>query len=172
MAALAVYAAGFIEFPPRPGTLTVQVLDPVLLLSDIWLIDLSRSISQKFTFDAADEVSPVWSADSNRVFFASIRAFFDASNRQNSSDISSLYQKPVTGDRDELILEASDGMPLPVSASPDGRQLVYEKVAGGGGPPLSQHSTSCRLAVTSGRFRHCRKDSQRAAVRFLPMADG
>ncbi|HKO60355.1 MAG TPA: protein kinase [Pyrinomonadaceae bacterium] len=63
--------------------------------TDIWLLDLTRGTTTRFTFDAAPDVCPVWSADGNRIFFSSSR----------NGGIFNLFQKISTGaGSDELLL--------------------------------------------------------------------
>jgi Tol biopolymer transport system component len=65
-------------------------------LPDIWQLDLARGMMTRFTFDAASEASPVWSADGSRIFFAS--------NRGGTKF--NLYQKISSGaGSDELLIE-------------------------------------------------------------------
>src|SRR5262249_638528 len=41
---------------------------------DIWVVDLQRRTSTRLTFGPADNVTPVWSPDDNRIVFSSSRA--------------------------------------------------------------------------------------------------
>ncbi|MGH9368716.1 MAG: TolB family protein, partial [Thermoanaerobaculia bacterium] len=84
---------------------------------DIWLYDLSRDTSSRFTFDPSTELSPFWSPDASRIVFSSDRA--------GALD---LYQRVATGgSNDELLLSTSDPK-YPNHWSPDGRYIVYESV--------------------------------------------
>ena len=63
---------------------------------DIWLLDLARGTMTRFTFDAAADACPLWSADGSRIFFSS--------NRDGGKF--SLYQKISSGaGSDELLLK-------------------------------------------------------------------
>ncbi len=63
---------------------------------DIWLIDLVRGTMSRFTFDAAADACPLWSADGSRIFFSS--------NRDGGKF--HLYQKISSGaGNDELLLK-------------------------------------------------------------------
>jgi hypothetical protein len=67
-----------------------------LQLSDIWLFDLTRDTSTRFTFDPAVDVCPVWSSDGSRIFFASNR----------DGGVFNLYKKVSSGaGNDELLLK-------------------------------------------------------------------
>jgi Tol biopolymer transport system component len=86
---------------------------------DIWVTDLSRSTTSRFTFDASQEnSSPIWSSDGTRIVYGSIR-----------NGKSGLYQKMANNAGAEERLVESNGTndtTLPVSWSPDGSSIVYE----------------------------------------------
>jgi eukaryotic-like serine/threonine-protein kinase len=78
--------------------------------SNVWLLDLSRDTSTRFTFGSARDLSPAWSPDGSRIIFSS------------GND---LYQKPVNGVQDaELLLKVGE-LVYSESWSRDGRFLLY-----------------------------------------------
>jgi Tol biopolymer transport system component len=84
----------------------------------VWLIDLRRGGSTRFTFDASAERDPVWSPDGTQIIFES--------DRGGSSN---LYIKPSNGTgADQLLLELrSASNLLPYSWSVDGQFLLYSE---------------------------------------------
>jgi Tol biopolymer transport system component len=83
--------------------------------TDIWLLELSRGITSRFTSDPAYEWLPVWSPDGSRIVFNS--------NRKGSMD---LYLKALSGaGREEVLLE-SNTLKVPTDWSRDGRFILYE----------------------------------------------
>jgi len=81
--------------------------------SDLWLLDLSRDTSTRFTFGSATDWFPVWSPDGSRIIFRS------------GND---LYQKSTSSVKDaELVLKSSDA-PEATDWSRDGRFLLYRRV--------------------------------------------
>jgi len=81
---------------------------------NIWLLDLSRDTTTRFTFSSAIDTAPVWSPDGSSIIFAS--------NRNGPLD---LYQKPADGGKDEELLLKSGEDKGGTSWSPDGRFLLY-----------------------------------------------
>ncbi len=68
----------------------------------------------RFTSDPADDVFPVWSPDGGRIVFSS-----------NRSGVHNLYQKSLTGDRDEELLLSTPQAKVATDWSFDGRFLLF-----------------------------------------------
>src|SRR5262249_1328253 len=84
---------------------------------DIWLFEPSRGSNTRFTFHPASEGYPVWSPDGRRVAFNSLR-----------NGAYDLYQKEVSGAREEELLLKTAANKYPTGWSPDGRWLVYHEL--------------------------------------------
>jgi Tol biopolymer transport system component len=83
---------------------------------DIWITELSRGATSRFTFDAAqDNSSPIWSPDGSRIVFGSVR-----------NGKWGLYLKASDGTGTEDRLIESDAQVLPMTWAPDGRSIVYQ----------------------------------------------
>ena len=82
--------------------------------TDVWTLDLGRSLLSRFTFDIAADTFPIWSPDGDRIVFNS--------NRQG---VYNLYEKRVTGSGNERLLLATPQNKAPVDWSPDGRFVLY-----------------------------------------------
>jgi len=80
----------------------------------VWLLDLSRGMSTRFTFGSTLGVSPVWSPDGNRIIFAS-----------NANGALDLYEKLASGVKDQELLLKSSENKVATSVSRDGRFLLY-----------------------------------------------
>jgi serine/threonine protein kinase/Tol biopolymer transport system component len=81
--------------------------------SNIWLLDLSRDTSTRFTFGSAIDYDPVWSPDGSHIIFSSGNG---------------LYQGFVNGAKDAELLLKSSGFASADSWSRDGRFLLYQVV--------------------------------------------
>ena len=82
--------------------------------SDIWILDLVRGTSTRFTSDSALDDEPVWSPGSSQIVFRS--------NRNGSFD---LYEKDASGIGEERLLLRSDHPKRPIDWSADGRFILY-----------------------------------------------
>jgi eukaryotic-like serine/threonine-protein kinase len=81
---------------------------------DIWIRDLARGISSRFTFGPGDNVASVWSPDGAQVAFTS--------GRSGPGD---LYVKPTAGQGEETLLLKDDARKIPTDWSRDGRYVAY-----------------------------------------------
>jgi Tol biopolymer transport system component len=103
-----------VELSPDEKRLALSVVDEASHSRNIWTFDLTRGVRTRFTFDPADERSPIWSPDGNHITFnVGHTPSFD------------LFQKAANGAGPvEPLLQ--DGLSKdPMSWSPDGRFLVY-----------------------------------------------
>jgi Tol biopolymer transport system component len=82
---------------------------------DIWIVELSRGVPTRLTFDPADDRDPVWSPDGSRLVFTSPR-----------NGPSALFSKPLSGATSESVLLRSKDDLYPESISPDGKTLLYQ----------------------------------------------
>ena len=89
---------------------------------DQFIIDVTRGIKQRFTFDPSDERSAVWSADDKSVIYTS-----------RGLD---LYSRPsdMSGDERDVIKDGISKDPNDISQ--DGRWLLYRRSGGATGNDL------------------------------------
>jgi serine/threonine protein kinase len=85
---------------------------------DIWVLDLVRGVSSRFTFDKADHTNPVWSPDGSRIAFSS---------QATGSSYRGIYAKALGGvASEELLLEYKDMAGISAEDwSPDGKRLLF-----------------------------------------------
>jgi Tol biopolymer transport system component len=112
---MASRSEGFLRYPElSPDGRRVAVDLTVQNNRDVWLMDLERGGSIRFTFDAGIDGAPVWSPDGARIAFRSAR--------KGAGD---LYVKPSSGaGTEELVLETPNNK-WPQDWSMDGRFLLY-----------------------------------------------
>jgi eukaryotic-like serine/threonine-protein kinase len=107
-----------IRLSPDEKQLAVSRVDVQAGSTDIWLIDLTRNVPSRFTFDPANENSPIWSPDRNRILFAS-----------NRSGVANVYQRLANGTGSDEVLFSSAQPAGPLDWSPDEKFLLYGSVS-------------------------------------------
>jgi eukaryotic-like serine/threonine-protein kinase len=83
---------------------------------DVWVIDVARGVPSRITFNPGSDWTPVWSPDGSRIIYAS--------QGQNGTHI---HQKSAAGVGTDTVVFNSDKTEIPVSASPDGRYIVFSR---------------------------------------------
>jgi Tol biopolymer transport system component/predicted Ser/Thr protein kinase len=106
---------------PDGTRLAVCIRDAQSGTRDIWILDLVRGGSTRFTFDPSDDLNPVWSPDGSRIAFTSAR--------KGARD---LYMKNVSGVGQEELLLASGVDKNAEDWSPDGNFLSFNYQTKGG----------------------------------------
>jgi eukaryotic-like serine/threonine-protein kinase len=101
---------------PDGTRVAVERLDPQNGKQALWLVDLSRGTSTRFTFGSSSVANAIWSPDGSRIIFAS---------RPETNGVYDLYQKPASGAKDEELLLKSGESKFPSSFSRDERFLLY-----------------------------------------------
>jgi serine/threonine protein kinase len=104
-----------LQLSPDGKRATVDLLDPVNGAPSIWLYDIARGVKTRFTFDSAAGLSSIWSPDGASIIYTS--------SRRGHSD---LFRKDSNGAGSEEILLESAVDKEPVTASPDGRALIFQ----------------------------------------------
>ena len=107
---------------PKGQTLAVSLVDPKGWNPDIWLIDLTRGGSSRFTFGSALNAAPVWSPEGARIVF-----------RTNRNGMTEFYEKSAGAGGNETPALTSEtqlaaGIDSPNLVcsdwSPDGRYVI------------------------------------------------
>ena len=103
---------------PDGQRLAVSITDPRTGKADIWIRDLVRGVTSRFTFDPGNNTDPAWSPDGSRIVFSS-----------DGKGTSSLFQKAVSGAGSTQELW-SCGEPLRAGGwSRDGRLLSVHRLS-------------------------------------------
>ena len=82
----------------------------------VWILDLARGVSSRFTFDAAGDGNATWSPDGSQIVFAS-----------GGGQSVDLFRRASNGATKEEVLFHSDTIKAPLDWSPDGHSLLYEE---------------------------------------------
>jgi eukaryotic-like serine/threonine-protein kinase len=101
---------------PDGKRLAVARVDPADNNREIWVLDLARGVSSRFTFDKADKTNPVWSPDGSRIAYTS--AHISQARR-------SIYWKAAGGGAVEELLLEDAGNNAVEDWSPDGKLLLF-----------------------------------------------
>jgi Tol biopolymer transport system component len=80
---------------------------------DIWIYDIARELPSRFTFDPAEERSPIWAPDGKSIVFTSTKKQF-----------ADIYRKSIDLNGVEEVLWASNFPKVPTSWSRDGKFVL------------------------------------------------
>ena len=92
---------------------------------DLWICDVERDLRSRVTFDDAEDLSPIWSADGRYVYFIS-----------NRERILELYRVTPGETGEPLKIISSEHTLTPNSVSPDGRWMLLSVESGDAGSDL------------------------------------
>ena len=109
---------GSLRISPDGQRAAIEVVQPRLGTSDIWIYDLLRGVAARFTSDVNDENLPVWSPDGGRIVFGSDRGV----KGDASADF---FVKDASGTSGEELLFAQVGPEFLEDWSGDGRLVAY-----------------------------------------------
>jgi Tol biopolymer transport system component/predicted Ser/Thr protein kinase len=84
---------------------------------DVWLLDPTRGVTTRLTFDAAADAGPVWSPDGRRIAFSSMRESY---GNVYAADIAN----PAAPER---LTKHKDGTDFPSDWAPDGDTVVIDR---------------------------------------------
>jgi eukaryotic-like serine/threonine-protein kinase len=92
---------------------------------DLWMLDLARGTTTRFTFDPGQDGNPIWSPDGARIVWNAARGGQDG-----------LYEKSASGVGEERLVVGSATAATSTSWSPDGRHVLFSAAVAGGVPDL------------------------------------
>jgi len=115
---------------------------------DVWTYDFGRATLSRLTTDPAEDRSPLWTPDGERIIFTSRRAGYPE-----------LFWRPAdgTGSDERLLGRARDHRDLFASGwSADGKQLLFTEVPSSNPPPCAigqiaiEHPADAKVLVKNG----------------------
>ena len=117
-----------VDLAPDGRRAVVETMDPATGHGDLWIHELERGISSRFSHDPTWSFHPLWSPDGKNIVFSSTRA----------GGITTLFVKSTVGDRDEAPVSGSFIPGWPSGFSHDGRNLVFMKGSSSAGLDIFQ----------------------------------
>ncbi|MDE3137293.1 MAG: protein kinase [Acidobacteriota bacterium] len=105
---------------PDGSKLAAEIGIPGVSGFNIWVFDLARGTATRLTFSSSIDAAPCWSPDGKTIAFES--------NRSGHTHLH-LYEKAADGTRNTSSLLVDNADENNPSFSPDGRYLMFERVA-------------------------------------------
>jgi hypothetical protein len=106
-------AYGGLSLSPDGRLLAYELADASGQATDLWVRDLERGISSRFTIDPANDIWPVWGPDSRTLYWAS-----------NRSGTYAIYRRSIDSVGGDSLVYKTDRNVGPVDVSRDGRYLA------------------------------------------------
>ena len=120
--------------------------------ANLWIVDLRRGSSSRFTVNSALDDSAIWSPDGQQIVFTSTR----------DGGIRNLYRKGANGIGPEELLLKTDSAKYPTDWSRDGRYLLFTEVA------AATHVEVLPLAGDRKPFPFLNEGANQNNARFSP----
>ncbi|HTM58419.1 MAG TPA: protein kinase [Candidatus Udaeobacter sp.] len=133
---------------PDGRMLAVEINDASGQAVDLWVRDLTRGISSRFTTDPANDLWPVWSEDSKRLYWTS-----------NRSGLFQVYVRSLEGVGSDSLFYKGANQTGPTDVSRDGNYLACMVSDGTGGwdvIALPTHGEIKPIPVAATRFSETR----------------
>ena len=133
---------GYLSVHLSPDDTRIAVSAADLSNPDIWIVDLSRGLSTRLTFDPGADTNPMWTPDGRWIVFRSTRG--SAPN---------IFRRAADGTGDDERVTTSTNSQIPMAFSPDGLRLVFQEAVPKTGMDLfvmpgDGHGTAQPLAQT------------------------
>ena len=102
----------------RGDRIAYSVVDSQSGGGDLWILDVARDATSRFTFEPGDESWTVWSPDDSRIAYS-------GEQKQGSRDI---FAKPSSGAATAEMLLTNSALKFPTDWSSDGRLIVFQQL--------------------------------------------
>ena len=111
---------------PDGQRVAVDISDPKAANVDVWVIDLNDNTTARFTFDAVEEATPVWSPDGGRIAYQSANTGTKVKETSGLGDGRIVAQRPsvtlTTGNNNFPNAWSRDGASLLTAVEGVGRE--------------------------------------------------